>query len=130
MMMDAWLIVCVVLSFGMSFAIGSNDASNGLATSYGAQALSLQKLVVLGAVAEFVGAMFCSDKVAQTLSKNIVRDFDDIDYDIKERMMFSIVLVSFLFIICSTCFGMPISGTHTVIGAYMGAGIAATHSAQ
>ena len=125
--MDPWLIVCAVLSFCMSFSIGSNDASNGLATSYGCRALSLPKLLAIGALAEFMGAMFCSDKVAQTLSKEIINNFDGIDFDVKERMMFSIILTSFVFILCSTCFGMPISGTHTVIGAYMGAGFAVSN---
>ena len=61
-MSNEWyLLLCVILSFGMSFAIGSNDASNGLATSYGSRALALWKLIIIGAVAEFIGAMFCSD---------------------------------------------------------------------
>lgn len=38
--------------------------------------------------------------------------------------MFSVSLASFLFIISSSVFGMPISGTHTVVGALIGAGIA------
>ena len=58
---DTWGILTLFFSFCMSFSIGSNDAANGLATSYGSKALSLKKLIALGAVAEFVGAMFCSD---------------------------------------------------------------------
>lgn len=73
--MDPWLIVCIVLTFAMSFAVGANDASNGLATSYGSRALSLWKLVLLGALAEFVGAMFLSGEVATTLSDKIIVDF-------------------------------------------------------
>lgn len=74
MSFDAWGILTIILSFCMSFSIGSNDAANGLATSYGSQALGLYKLIALGAVAEFIGAMFCSDKVAGTLSKKIIQD--------------------------------------------------------
>ncbi len=37
--------------------------------------------------------------------------------------MFAVCCSSFLFIISSSCFGMPISGTHTVIGALLGAGM-------
>ena len=43
-------------------------------------------------------------------------------------MMFAVCLCSFLFIMSSSLFGMPISGTHTVIGALLGAGIVATGS--
>jgi PiT family inorganic phosphate transporter len=41
-------------------------------------------------------------------------------------MMFSVCLCSFIFIMSSSFFGMPISGTHTVIGALLGAGIIGT----
>jgi len=61
MSLDSWGIVTLLLSFCMSFSIGANDAANGLATSYGSKALSLRKLIAIGAVAEFTGAMFCSD---------------------------------------------------------------------
>lgn len=70
--LDAWVAVTLLLSFLMSFAIGANDAANGLATSYGSKALSLVPLVLLGALAEFIGAMFCADRVAATLSGNII----------------------------------------------------------
>ena len=38
-------------------------------------------------------------------------------------MMFSVCTCSFIFILTSSLFGMPISGTHTVVGALLGAGI-------
>lgn len=41
-------------------------------------------------------------------------------------MMFSVCLSSFLFILTSSLFGMPISGTHTVVGALLGAGLVIT----
>jgi phosphate/sulfate permease len=43
-------------------------------------------------------------------------------------MMLGTVISSFLFIICSSVFGMPISGTHTVVGALIGSGLAAMGS--
>ena len=70
--MDAWVIAILLLSFLMSFSIGSNDAANGLATSYGSKALSLYKLIITGAIAEFIGAMFCADEVTATLSSDII----------------------------------------------------------
>ena len=40
--------------------------------------------------------------------------------------MFAVCLASFIFIMTSSFSGMPISGTHTVVGALLGAGIVAT----
>ncbi len=74
MSLDTWGWFTIVFSFAMSFSIGSNDAANGLATSYGSKALSLYKLIAMGAIAEFLGAYFCSDKVAATLGKDIITD--------------------------------------------------------
>ena len=74
--MTIWVILTAILSFFMSYSIGSNDAANGLATSYGSKAMGLQNLVILGAIAEFIGAMFCSDEVAATLSAKIIPELD------------------------------------------------------
>ena len=126
MSLDNWGVLTIILSFAMSFSIGSNDAANGLATSYGSKALSLRKLIAIGAVAEFIGAMFCSDKVAATLSRDIVPDLPILEVPVQKRMMFSVCLASFGFIMTSSFSGMPISGTHTVVGALLGAGIIAT----
>lgn len=45
-------------------------------------------------------------------------------------MMLGVCLSSFSFILVSSIFGMPISGTHTVIGALIGAGLAGLSAAD
>ncbi len=72
--MQAWTFATLLFSFLMAFSIGSNDAATGLGTSYGTKAIPLKVIIFNGALAEFFGAMFCSDKVATTLSKDIVPD--------------------------------------------------------
>ena len=110
----------------MAFSIGANDACNGLATSYGSNALGLYPLVIGGAIAEFVGAMWCSGGIVSSLPTKIIpRLYDESEEDIK-KIMFAVSCASFLFIMTSSFSGMPISGTHTVIGALLGAGIVAT----
>jgi PiT family inorganic phosphate transporter len=79
--MDIWLLLTLLLSFLMAFSIGSNDAANGLGTSYGTKALPLRMIIFNGALAEFFGAMFCSDKVAVTLSSDIVKDLTTLPAD-------------------------------------------------
>mmetsp|Transcript_3759 Transcript_3759/g.6415 ORF Transcript_3759/g.6415 Transcript_3759/m.6415 type:complete len:209 (+) Transcript_3759:27-653(+) len=124
--MDVWVILTLILSFMMAFSIGSNDAANGLGTSYGTKAIPMRAIIFNGALAEFVGAMFCSDKVATTLSTDIIKDLTSLPEDFQKKMMFSVCLCSFVFIMTSSFSGMPISGTHTVVGALLGAGIIAT----
>jgi len=71
-MVDSFFLATAIFSFLMAFSIGANDASNGLGTCYGSKVLKLKYLLILGAVAEFIGAAFCSDKSTATLTKAII----------------------------------------------------------
>ena len=119
-----YVISIGVLSFMMSFSIGANDAANALATSYGSNALKLIYLVICGAVFEFIGAYFCSGHVAGELVGNVIEGVDTLNDIVVEKMMLGTSISSFLFIMSSSIFGMPISGTHTVVGALIGSGLA------
>ena len=123
-MVNAYLVTIGILSFAMSFSIGANDAANALATSYGSNALKLLYLVALGGVFEFIGAMFCSSHVASNLVGDVIKTVDDIPDNKLNQAMLAASIASFLFIMSSSIFGMPISGTHTVVGALIGCGIA------
>ncbi len=122
-----WAII--ILAFLTSFSIGANDAANALATSYGSNALKLIYLIILGCIFEFIGAYYCSAHVSGTLVQSVITDVDTIPSETVEKMMLGTSISSFLFIIMSSVFGMPISGTHTVVGALIGSGIAALGSA-
>jgi len=86
-------------------------------------------IIINGALSEFVGSMFCSDKVAATLASNIITEIKcnqestTVSIGNEQRMMFTVCLVSFTFIMAASFTGMPISGTHTVVGALIGAGL-------
>lgn len=117
-----WIIV--VISAAMSYSIGANDAANALGTSYGANAAKLWILLGLGAIFELVGAVWCSSKLAGTLADKMLPSHVDLTDQEDERLMLGASLSAFLFIMSASFFGMPISGTHTVIGALIGAGLA------
>ena len=117
-----WLVLTLIFSFLLSFAIGANDAANALATSYGSKAIKTTYLIVLGGISVFIGAMFCSSQVAATLTTKIIPTLIELPREQQDIMMFSVSLTSFFFILTSSLFGMPISGTHTVVGSLLGAG--------
>ena len=121
---DGYVIAIGVLSFLMAFSIGANDAANALATSYGSNALKLIWLVFLGSLFEFIGAYFCSGHVAGELVQNVISDVNTIDELLIEKMMLGASISSFFLIMSSSLFGMPISGTHTVVGALIGSALA------
>ena len=117
-----WAIA--IMACLMSFSIGANDAANALGTSYGSNAAKLWVLLTIGAICEFVGAVFCSFYVAGTLVDEMIPSITTTPSDVVERMMLGVSIASFSFILFASIFGMPISGTHTVIGALIGAGLA------
>jgi PiT family inorganic phosphate transporter len=104
--MNIWVILIIGLSFLVAFSIGANDAANGLGTSYGSKAIKLVPLLILGALAEFVGAMFLSANVASKLVESTIPPIKngEIGYEEVNRMMMAVCLASFIFIICSSTF--------------------------
>jgi inorganic phosphate transporter, PiT family len=83
-MFDAMVWGCIILAFLVSFTIGANDAANALGTAHGAGALPLLKLVLCGSVFIFVGAFWCSGKVAGALAENIIAELSTLDVELQE----------------------------------------------
>ena len=65
--MSGVITAVYVLSFLMSFAVGSNDAANSLGTLYGSKALKLIYIILFGALFECIGAVWGSAHIAGSL---------------------------------------------------------------
>lgn len=85
---------------------------------------------MLGAIFELVGAVWCSSTVAATLANTLLPTLDTAPELDQQIMMLGTCLSAFSFILVSSIFGMPISGTHTVIGALVGAGFAGLSASE
>lgn len=107
------LIVIVALMF--DFANGWNDAANAIATVVSTRVLSPLSAVLLAAVLNFVGA-YLSTRVAKTIGSGMVdpRMVSDV-------VVLSAMLSAFLWTFLMTVVGMPISGSHSLIGGLVGA---------
>lgn len=123
---NALVVSVYLLSLGMGFSIGANDAANALATSYGSDAAPLLVLLIGGAIFEWIGAFYCSGTVAAKLAANMIPNINSEQPmpEVQDQIMFSVSLAAFGFIMFASIFGMPISGTHTIVGALIGAGLA------
>ena len=119
------LVSLVIASFLMSFSIGANDAANALATSYGTNAIKISYLLLLGAVFEFIGASVFSSKIAGTLANQFIIGLNTFDVKVQTTMMLGTCFSSVIFIMTSSFIGIPISGSHTIVGAIIGSGLAA-----
>ncbi|HEC94960.1 MAG TPA: inorganic phosphate transporter [Thermoplasmatales archaeon] len=109
----------------MAWNIGANDVANSMATAVGAKAITFRQAVLIAGVLNFVGAVFVGSHVTQTIKGNIVNP--DVVGDPHALLLGFIasLLAASIFVMLSTWKEMPISTTHSVIGALLGFGLIA-----
>ncbi len=108
--------IAIALAIYLAWSIGGNDVANSMGTVYGTRALSLKKALILAAGLEFLGAVFLSGPVTETIGKGIVPSLDIV-------AILCIMAVSALWLTIASFKRMPISCTQAVIGALIGYGL-------
>lgn len=120
------LVVAAVFGGYMALNIGANDVANNLAPAVGAKAITLAVALFIAAIFETAGALIAGGDVVETVSKGIInpailenqRDFI--------LLMMSALLAAALWLNLATYLGAPVSTTHSIVGAVMGGGVAAS----
>jgi PiT family inorganic phosphate transporter len=112
------LVVIVVAALLFDFVNGWNDSANAIATVVSTRTLSPLQAVSLAAVLNFVGALV-STKVAKTIGGGLV----DPTVVTGEVVLAAMVSATFWVAFC-TVFGLPISGSHSLVGGLVGAAVA------
>jgi PiT family inorganic phosphate transporter len=110
------LVIAGALLFSLSN--GWNDAANAIATAVCTRVLTPFAAIVLGATLNFAGALV-SDKVARTIGKDIA----DPAY-LHQATYLAAVIAATLWITVCTWKGLPISCSHSLMGALVGAVVA------
>lgn len=118
-----YLLITLTVIFGlfMAWGIGANDVANAMGTSVGSKALTIKKAILIAAVFEFCGAFLAGGMVTDTISKGIT----DADYfiDQPELLVYGMMgslLAAGTWLAIATRFGLPVSTTHSIIGAIIG----------
>lgn len=128
------ILLAAVLIGGlyMAWAIGANDVANAMGTSVGSGALTLLAAIILAGVLEFGGAVLIGSNVTETISKGIV---DTALFDVDGRWgergptmlalgMLCALLAAAGWLHTATHMGLPVSTTHSIVGAVVGIGVA------
>lgn len=119
------LITGYILGFYMSWNIGANDVANSMASAVGAKAITLRQAVFIAGILNIVGATFIGSHVTNTIRKGIVSTEIFQDPHLVLIGGLSALLAASLWVSFSTWKSLPVSTTHSIVGAMIGFGIMA-----
>lgn len=121
------MIMVIAAMFGayMAMNIGANDVANNVGPAVGSKAMHLGTALVIAAIFEAAGAIIAGGEVVGTIRNGII-DPDMIpDTDAFVRLMLAALIAGALWLNIATATGAPVSTTHSIVGAVLGAGVAA-----
>ncbi|XP_074593540.1 na[+]-dependent inorganic phosphate cotransporter type III [Brevipalpus obovatus] len=117
-----WIVVLAfVIAFILAFGVGANDVANSFGTSVGSGVLSLRQACILATIFEILGSALLGYKVASTVRLGV---FDINMYANQEKLLMlgylSSLIGAALWNLLATFAKLPVSGTHSIIGAVLG----------
>ncbi len=120
-----FLIVAAVVGAYMAINIGANDVANNVGPAVGSAALSLAGAIAMAALFEAGGALIAGGDVVSTIKKGIIDPAMVGDANSFIWLMLAALLAGALWLNIATALGAPVSTTHSIVGAVLGAGVAA-----
>jgi PiT family inorganic phosphate transporter len=119
------LAVAAMIGGYMAMNIGANDVANNVGPAVGSRAISMLGAIVIAATFEMAGALIAGGDVVATVQKGIIDPAMIADTDRFILVMTAALLAGAIWLNIATASGAPVSTTHSIIGAVLGAGIAA-----
>lgn len=115
-----WVVILVALAF--DFSNGWNDAANAIATVISTRVLRPRHAIMLSAMFNLLGALL-STKVAMMIGGGIVNPAVLQGMN-GSRVILAAMLSAFGWVSYSSLRGLPISGSHALVGGLVGSAIA------
>ncbi|KAI0218882.1 Sodium-dependent phosphate transporter 1 [Lamellibrachia satsuma] len=115
------LVVGFIIAFILAFGIGANDVANSFGTSVGSKVLTMKWACILASIFETMGAILLGSKVSDTIRKGII-DVDPYVNNTGYLMMGNVAALSgsCVWLMGATLLRLPISATHSIVGATIG----------
>lgn len=118
--------VAMIFAFLDAWNIGANDVANSFASSISSRSLKYWQAMIIAAICEFLGAVLVGNKVSDTIRNKVV----DVAIFEPEPAVLMLTMAcalvgSSIWLTIATSIGMPVSTTHSIVGATIGSAIAA-----
>jgi PiT family inorganic phosphate transporter len=119
------LILGYIFGFYMAWNIGANDVANSMASSVAAKAITIRQAIFLAGILNILGAVFIGSHVTNTIRKGIVSTEIMTDPHVALIGALSALIAAALWVSFATWKSLPVSTTHSIVGAMIGFGIMA-----
>jgi PiT family inorganic phosphate transporter len=119
------LIIGYIFGFYMAWNIGANDVANSMASAVGAKAITIRQSIFIAGILNIIGATFIGSHVTQTIRKGIVSTDILADPHLALIGALAALLAAALWVSFATWKSLPVSTTHSIVGAMIGFGIMA-----
>jgi len=117
------IFLTLLMGAAVGWSIGANDAANSLGTAVGSKVLNLRQAIILIVVFGFLGAVFQGANVVKTIGKGIV-PMDQLGKDLSIYLALVSAFAACAWVVLATYWKMPISTSHSIVGAVAGSGLA------
>ena len=126
MSMQYGVLICgYIVGFYMAWNIGANDVANSMASAVGAKAITIRQAVFIAGILNIIGATFIGSHVTNTIRKGIVSTEILSDPHFALIGAISALLAAAFWVSFATWKSLPVSTTHSIVGAMIGFGIMA-----
>lgn len=121
-----FVVVSAMIGGYMALNIGANDVANNVGPAVGSRALTLGGALMIAAIFEAAGAIIAGGEVVGTIRNGIIDPGKIANTDTFLWVMMAALLAAAIWLNIATAVGAPVSTTHSIVGAVLGAGVASS----
>lgn len=122
--------ILVVAGLSLAFANGANDNFKGVATLYGSGVTSYRRALAWATVTTLLGSLLAVVLAHELLTRFSGKGLVEEALTTDPNFLAAVGLGAALTVLLATRIGMPISTTHSLVGALVGTALAASSSIQ
>jgi len=114
-MIELLLIVNIIIALYIAFGVGANDET--MAPLAGSGLITVERIVILISICNFIGAVLLGAKVEKTIGTGIINNKV---FPITLEITLIVILAEAIWLTIASTWGWPVSTTHSMVGAVLG----------